>query len=40
MEKTVRYRYIRTWYARDGGQTTLAEILEVLEAGPGQHAAA
>jgi hypothetical protein len=40
MEKTARYRYIRTWYARDGGQTTLAEILEVLEAGPGQHAAA
>jgi hypothetical protein len=40
MEKTVRYRYIRTWYARDGGQTTLAEIREVLEAGPGQHAAA
>src|SRR6185312_2011344 len=40
MEKTARYRFIRTWYARDRGQTTLAEILEVLEAGPGQHAAA
>lgn len=30
MEKDERYRAIRTWYARDRGATTSAEVLQVL----------
>ena len=30
MEKAERYRAIRTWYARDRGATTAAEVLQVL----------
>ncbi len=35
LEKADRYRAIRTWYARDRGATTIAEIIKLLE-----HAAA
>jgi hypothetical protein len=31
LEKTERYRHIRTWYARDRGRTTLAEVLDLIE---------
>jgi len=31
LEKTERYKEIRRWYARDGGRTTLLEVLELLE---------
>jgi len=31
MEKAERYREIRTWYARDGGVSTLGEIVGMLE---------
>jgi len=31
MEKSDRYRAIRTWYARDRGQTTVAEVLQLLQ---------
>lgn len=34
METTPRYRHVRTWYARDHGETTLAEMLAVLESDP------
>lgn len=32
LEKSARYREVRRWYARDRAQTTLAEILILLEA--------
>ncbi|PAP76301.1 thioredoxin family protein [Rubrivirga marina] len=31
MEKEDRYRELRKWYARDRGQTTVREIVELLE---------
>ncbi len=31
LEKADRYREIRTWYARDGGVSTLSEVLALLE---------
>jgi hypothetical protein len=31
LEKDVRYRGIRTWYARDRGRTTLDEVVELVE---------
>jgi len=31
LPKDERYRSIRTWYARDRGRTTVAEILETIE---------
>ena len=30
MEKDERYRYVRTWYARDRGRTTLDEVVTLL----------
>ena len=33
LEKDERYRYIRTWYARDRGRTTLDEVLAMVEHG-------
>ncbi|MGQ0766649.1 MAG: thioredoxin family protein [Gemmatimonadota bacterium] len=30
MEKTARYRHLRTWYARDRGRTTLSELLDII----------
>ncbi|MGH7624328.1 MAG: thioredoxin family protein [Gemmatimonadaceae bacterium] len=33
METTPRYRHVRAWYARDHGETTLAEMLAILAAG-------
>lgn len=33
MEKSARYREIRSWYARDRGATTLDEVVRTLEAG-------
>jgi hypothetical protein len=32
LDKTARYREVRRWYARDRAQTTLTEILALLEA--------
>lgn len=31
MPSDERYKYVRTWYARDKGETTLREILALLE---------
>ena len=31
LEKDVRYREIRSWYARDKGRTTLEEVVGVME---------
>jgi hypothetical protein len=31
LEKTVRYREARSWYARDRGHTTLEEVVSMLE---------
>lgn len=31
LEKEARYREVRAWYARDGGRTTLEEIVATLE---------
>ena len=31
LEKTVRYREARTWYARDRGRTTLEEVVSMME---------
>lgn len=31
LEKAARYREVRRWYARDRAQTTLAELLSLLE---------
>ena len=31
LEKTERYRHVRTWYARDHGRTTLDEVVSMLE---------
>lgn len=31
LEKAERYRQVRTWYARDRGRTTVAEVLDLLE---------
>jgi Thioredoxin len=31
LEKTIRYREARTWYARDRGRTTLEEVVSMLE---------
>jgi len=31
LEKPERYKEIRRWYARDGGRTTLLEVVEMLE---------
>jgi hypothetical protein len=31
LEKTERYRHIRTWYARDRGHTTVAEVVALVE---------
>ena len=35
-----RYRQVRTWYARDGGRTTLEEIVSLLERAAAQREAA
>ncbi|HEU4632012.1 MAG TPA: thioredoxin family protein [Gemmatimonadaceae bacterium] len=32
LEKAARYREVRRWYARDGGLTTIDELLAMLEA--------
>lgn len=31
LEKEERYRYVRTWYARDRGRSTLDEVLTLME---------
>jgi hypothetical protein len=31
LDKTARYREVRRWYARDRAETTLAEIVQLLE---------
>jgi hypothetical protein len=31
LPKTDRYREVRTWYARDRGQTSLHELLDIIE---------
>jgi hypothetical protein len=31
LEKDERYRYVRTWYARDRGRSTLDEVLTLME---------
>ena len=31
LEKDLRYRYVRTWYARDRGRTTVDEVLAIVE---------
>lgn len=36
LEKSERYRETRRWYARDGGATTLAEIVALLDRGAGR----
>lgn len=40
LEKTSRYREARTWYARDRGQTTLEEVVSMLERAAASRAAA
>lgn len=35
LEKPERYRQVRTWYARDRGRTTVAEVLGLLERAAG-----
>lgn len=39
LDKIARYREVRRWYARDRAQTTLAEILSLLEGRPAARAA-
>lgn len=39
LDKTARYREVRRWYARDRAQTTLAEVVRLLEGGPAAQAA-
>lgn len=39
LDKTARYREVRRWYARDRAQTTLDEILRLLEGTPAARAA-
>ena len=39
LEKTERYKEIRRWYARDGGRTTLLEVVSMLESGAAVAAA-
>ena len=34
LDKSARYREVRRWYARDRAQTTLAELLALLEGAP------
>lgn len=36
LEKTERYRQVRTWYARDRGRSTLAEVSEIIERAAGE----
>ena len=31
LEKAERYKEVRRWYARDGGRTTIAEVVALLE---------
>lgn len=31
LDKSARYRHVRTWYARDRGRTTVDELLRLLE---------
>jgi hypothetical protein len=31
LEKDVRYRHMRTWYARDRGRSTVDEVLALVE---------
>jgi hypothetical protein len=33
LEKEARYREVRAWYARDGGRSTLEEVVALLERG-------
>jgi hypothetical protein len=35
LEKEERYRYVRTWYARDRGRSTLDEVLRIMERAAG-----
>lgn len=37
METDEIYREARRWYARDGGETTLGELLDVLESAAGER---
>lgn len=39
LDKAARYREVRRWYARDRAQTTLVEILSLLEGTPAAQAA-
>lgn len=39
LDKTERYREVRRWYVRDHAQTTLHEIITLLERGPESRAA-
>lgn len=39
LDKTARYREVRRWYARDRAQTTLAEVVRLLESGSAAQAA-
>ncbi|MBX9854868.1 MAG: thioredoxin family protein [Gemmatimonadaceae bacterium] len=39
LDKTARYREVRRWYARDRAQTTLAEVVRLLEGGSAAQAA-
>ena len=36
LEKTERYKHIRTWYARDHALTTLEEVVSMLERAAGR----
>lgn len=31
LHKDERYREVRTWYARDHGETALSELLDIIE---------
>ena len=33
LDKSSRYKHVRTWYARDRGRTTVDEVLQLLEGG-------
>lgn len=39
LEKSARYREVRRWYARDRAQTTLAEVVRLVEGGSAAQAA-
>jgi hypothetical protein len=40
LDKSTRYREMRRWYARDRGETAVAELLALLEAAASERSAA